>query len=172
MWKMAAAGATALFVIVSPLVYAQSSSAETQERLSAADWKALTDLRIDLVKGALQLTPDQAKYWPAIEEAIRSRAKNRQARLEKIVETVGKRAEDGPLEALSNRDPVSFLNRRADALAQRSADLKKLAEAWQPLYGTLKPEQKRRMAALALFVLRDMSDAVEHRRLQSEDEDD
>jgi hypothetical protein len=172
MWKIAASGATALFVIVSPLVYAQSSFAETREGLSAADWKALTDLRIDLVKGALQLTPDQAKYWPAVEEAIRNRAKNRQARLEKIVETVGKRADDSPMEILSNRDPVSFLNRRADALAQRSADLKMLADAWQPLYGTLKPEQKRRMAALALFVLRDMSDAVELRRLQSEDNDD
>jgi hypothetical protein len=171
MWKIAAAGATALLVTASPLACAESFSAATGERLSAADWKTVTDLRIDLVKGALQLTPDQAKYWPAVEEAIRNRAKDRQARLEKIIETVGKRADDGAMEALGNRDPVSFLNRRADALAQRSADLKKLAEAWQPLYGTLKPEQKRRMAALALFVLRDMSDAVEHRRLLSEEDD-
>jgi LTXXQ motif family protein len=171
MWKIAAAGATALLVTASPLAYAESFSTATGERLSAADWKTVTDLRIDLVKGALQLTPDQAKYWPAVEEAIRNRAKDRQARREKIIETVGKRAEDGPMEALGNRDPVSFLNRRADALAQRSADLKKLAEAWQPLYGTLKPEQKRRMAALALFVLRDMSDAVEQRRLLSEEDD-
>jgi hypothetical protein len=63
------------------------------------------------------------------------------------------------------------MNRRADALAQRSSDLKKLAEAWQPLYATLKPEQKTRMAALALFVLRDMSDARERRRFASDDED-
>jgi ABC-type sugar transport system substrate-binding protein len=160
MWKIAAAGATALLVTASPLAYAESFSTATGERLSAADWKTVTDLRIDLVKGALQLTPDQAKYWPAVEEAIRNRAKDRQARLEKIIETVGKRAEDGPMEALGNRDPVSFLNRRADALAQRSADLR-----------TLKPEQKRRMAALALFVLRDMSDAVEQRRLLSEEDD-
>jgi hypothetical protein len=171
MWKITAVGMTALFVTASPLAYAQSSSAETLERLSVADWKTLTDLRIDLVKGALQLTPDQAKYWPAIEEAIRNRAKDRQARLEKIVETVGKRADEGPMEVLRNRDPVNFLNRRADALAQRSADLRKLAEAWQPLYEILKPEQKRRMAALAVFVLRDMSDAVEQHRLLSEDDD-
>jgi hypothetical protein len=96
----------------------------------------------------LQLTLDQAKYWPAIEEAIRNRAKGRQARLEKIVETVGGRAGDSPMEVLRNRHPVSFLNRRADGLAQRSADLKKLADAWQSLHGTLKPEQKRRMADL------------------------
>jgi hypothetical protein len=57
-------------------------------------------------------------------------------------------------------------------LAQRSADLKKLADAWQPLYATLSSEQKRRMGALGLFVLRDLSDAVEHRRLLAEEEDD
>jgi len=172
MWKIAAAGVTALFVTASPLAYAQSSSAETRDRLTAAEWKALTDLRIDLVKGALQLTPDQTKYWAAVEDAIRTRAKDRQARIEKIAETVGKRADESPIEILRNRDPVSFLNRRAEALAQRSADLKKLADAWQPLYATLNPEQKRRMGALGLFVLRDLSDAVEHRRLLSEDEND
>src|SRR6516164_11406315 len=48
--------------------------------LSAADWGKLTDLRIDLVKAALKLTPEQEKYWPAVEDAIRTRAKNRQAR--------------------------------------------------------------------------------------------
>src|SRR5262249_10776860 len=35
----------------------------------AADLKALTDARIGIVKAALQLTPEQAKYWPAVEEA-------------------------------------------------------------------------------------------------------
>ena len=43
--------------------------------------------------------------------------------------------------------------------------------AWQPLYKTLSPEQRQRMAALAIFVLHDMSDVVERRRAQSEDED-
>ena len=68
---------------------------------------------------------------------------------------------------MRNRDPVAFLNRRADALAQRSADLKKLADAWQPLYKTLTPEQKQRMAALTILVLRDMG-----LRVQSEDDED
>ena len=69
MWKMAAAGVTALFVGMSPVAYAQSYSVETRDRLSASDWNALTDYRIDLVKGALQLTPDQVKYWPAVEDS-------------------------------------------------------------------------------------------------------
>ena len=81
------------------------------------------------------------------------------------------RSDESPAEVLSNRDPVAFLDRRADALAQRSADLKKLAAAWQPLYPTLSPEQKKRMAALTIFVLHDMSDVVDRRRAQSDDDD-
>jgi hypothetical protein len=46
---------------------------------------------------------------------------------------------------LRDRNPVEFLQRRSTALAQRSADLKKLADAWQPLYQTLSPDQKKRM---------------------------
>jgi hypothetical protein len=128
-------------------------------------------MRIDLVKAALQLTPDQQKYWPAIENAIRARAEDRKARLAKIAETVGKRADESSVEVFRNRDPIAFLQRRSEALAQRSADLDKLAEAWQPLYKTLSPEQRQRMAALAIFVLHDMSDAVERRRAGSEDND-
>jgi hypothetical protein len=65
---------------------------------------------------------------------------------------------------LRNRDPVNFMERRADALAQRAANLKNLANAWQPLYQTLSQEQKKRMAALTLFVLKDVSDVIEERR--------
>ena len=98
-------------------------------------------MRIDLVKAALQLTPDQQKYWPAIENAIRARAEDRKARLAKIAETVGKRADESSVEVFRNRDPIAFLQRRSEALAQRSADLDKLAEAWQPLYKTLVPNK-------------------------------
>jgi hypothetical protein len=80
--------------------------------------------------------------------------------------------ERSPIDVLRDRDPVEFLQRRAEALAQRAADLKKLADAWQPLYQTLSPEQKRRMAALAIFVLRELRSDVEHRRLQSEDHEE
>jgi hypothetical protein len=171
MLKIVTAGAAALFVAASPLAYAQTPSAAAPERISLADWNKLTDLRIDLVKSALQLTPDQQKLWPAVETAIRSNAKDRQARLAKIAETVGKRVDESSVEIMRNRDPIAFLQRRSQALAQRSADLNKLAEAWEPLYKTLSPEQRQRMAALAVFVLRDMSDAVEHRRMQAMDED-
>jgi len=173
MLKIVVAGTTALFLAASPIANAQTSqtSSATPERLNAAGRNTLTDMRIDLVKAALQLTPDQEKYWPAVESAIRARAEDRKARLAKIGETVGRRADENRVEALRNRDPITFLQRRSEALAQRSADLDKLAEAWQPLYKTLNPEQRQRMAAIAILVLHDMSDAVDRRRALSEDED-
>ena len=138
--------------------------------MSALDWNKLTDLRIDLVKAALQLTPEQTKLWPPVENAIRARAEDRKARFAKVAETMGKRVDESSADIMANRDPIAFLQRRAEALAQRSVDLNKLAEAWQPLYKTLSPEQRQRMVALAVFVLRDMSDAVERRRANSDDE--
>jgi hypothetical protein len=175
MLKIAVAGTIALFLIASPTANAQSaqtSSPASPERLNAADRNNLTDMRIDLTKAALQLTPDQEKLWPPVESAIRARAEDRKARVAKIQETVGRRVDENRVEALRNRDPIAFLQRRSEALAQRSADLDKLAEAWQPLYKTLSPEQRQRMAALAIFVLRDMSDVVERRRAQAEDDED
>ena len=177
MLKIVVAGTTALFLTASSIANAQSSqttsTSTSPERLNAADRNNLTDMRIDLVKAALQLTPEQEKLWPPVESAIRARAEDRKARLAKIGETVGRRADQNSVEVMRNRDPIAFLQRRSEALAQRSADLDKLAEAWQPLYKTLSPEQRQRMAALAIFVLRDMSDVVERRRaMQSEDDED
>jgi len=171
MLKLTAAVATALFVTASPLAYAQTATTAQSDHPSAAELKKLTDLRIDLVKAALQMTPDQTKLWPPVENAIRARAEGRQARLAKIRETMGKRAEESRNEALENRDPIAFMQRRAEALSQRSADLNKLAEAWQPLYKTLSPEQRKRMAALAIFVFHDMSDAIERRRAEAEEDE-
>jgi hypothetical protein len=172
MLKIVAAGVTALFIIASPLAYAQAPSAEASERLSEADLSTLTDARIDLVKAALQLTPDQEKSWPPIEAAIRARARDRQARVADVATRLRELGDRSPIEALRDRNPVEFLQRRAEALAQRAADLKKLADAWQPLYQTLSPEQKRRMAAVTILVLRELRNDVEQRRLRSEDHDE
>jgi len=169
--KIVVLGTTALFLAVSPVALAQTRSPAPLEQRQGADQNTLTDMRVDLVKAALDLTPEQEKLWPRVESAIRANAEDRKARVAKIRETVGKRADQNSAEVLKNRDPIAFLQRRSEALAQRSADLDKLAEAWEPLYKTLSPEQRQHMAALAIFVLHDMSDAVDRRRAQSEDED-
>jgi len=167
MLKLTTAAVTAFFVTASPLAYAQTAASAATP--SAADLSTLTEMRIDVVKAALKLTPDQEKYWPAIEDAIRTRAKDRQARIADMAKRVAELREGNPIEVLRDRDPVDFLQRRADALAQRSADLKKLAGAWAPLYKTLSQDQKQRMAFLTLFVLHEVSNAAEQR---SEDDDE
>ena len=165
MLKTVTAGLTALFVTASSLAYAQAPSTAGSEqdepRLSTADLNALTDARIGIVKAALQLTPEQAKYWPAVEEAIRNRAMGRQVRL------AARRQRDQ-----GDSDIVDDVRRRADALAQRSAELKQLADAWQPLSATLTPEQKQRLRFFATNILRLVPRAVDLRRMQNEDESD
>ena len=131
----------------------------------------MTDARINIVKAALQLTPEQRRYWPAIEEAVRARAKDRQARIASAERTVGE-ARSNPLEALRDRNPVEFMRQRAEAWEQRATDLKKLADAWQPLYQTLTPEQRKKMGHLAIVALREMRNPREHRHLMSETQDD
>jgi hypothetical protein len=134
---------------------------------SAADLNSLTDLRVNLVKAALQLTPDQEKYWAPLEDAIRARAKNRQARLERVAEL----RDSGPMEVLGDRNPVDLMQRRADQLMQRGTDLKKVADAWQPLFKTLSQDQKKRMAFLTMVGARATRDVIEHRSDYEDDDD-
>ena len=174
MLRTICAGMAAFAVVTgSSLAYGQGRSAGPgSPPVTAADLSALTDARIAIIKAALQLTPDQERYWPAIEEAIRARANDRITRLEGVTTGLAERADRSPIENLRDRNPVEFLNRRADALAQRSADLKKLAVAWQPLYQTLTPDQKRRMGFVAMVVVRDLRDRIEQRRMEAADDDE
>jgi hypothetical protein len=153
MLKMAVAGITALFVAASPFAYAQNQSAQpqgTQNAGALGEPSDVTDLRIEVIKSALQLTPSQEQYWPPIEQAIRTRAQHRLARLQNLADRADQ-ANGSPLEMAINRNPVDFLQRRADILAQRSADLKKLGDAWQPLYQVLNPDQKRRLGLVRVI---------------------
>jgi hypothetical protein len=76
-------------VTASTLTYAQTPSTREAERLSEADIAHLTDARVSVVKATLQLTADQDKLWPAVEDAIRARGKDRQTRLAAIQKEVG-----------------------------------------------------------------------------------
>ena len=167
--KKIAVAATAILITASPLAYAAETSSTVGMRhpITGADLNALTDARVGIIKAALQLTPDQEKYWPAVEEAIRARAKNRQARFERLAQL----RDGSPMEIIGERNAVELMQRRAEALGQRSADLKKLADAWEPLYKTLSPDQKKRMAFATYASMRGIRDAIEH-RIESEDDDD
>jgi len=98
MIKNLAVATTAILITASPLAYAAEKSSNTvgMTHPSAADLNSLTDARVGMIKAALQLTHDQEKYWPAVEDAIRTRSKNRQARWERVAEL----RDSGPMEAL------------------------------------------------------------------------
>jgi hypothetical protein len=78
---------------------------------------------------------------------------------------------DGAMDALHQSNPVELMQRRADRLMQRGADLKKLADAWEPLYKTLSEDQKKRMAFASYVVMRGMRDVIAHSS-ETEDDDD
>jgi len=166
MIKAVIIGLSLLLLSNSALVHAQEApdvgTAQGYEKLSQADMKALTDARIAIVKAALQLKPDQEKYWPAIEEAVRARAEARQQRMAALNEAVNQK----------DRDPFKLLGMRADALAEKGAALKKLADAWQPLYASLDADQKRRLGSVAVRVLPAIRDAFDTRRNGMYDEFD
>ena len=152
----------ALVVSGSPSAYAQTTEVQNRPTLSPTDLKALTDARVALVKAALQLTPEQEKLWPALEEAIRARSMGRQQRLGALLNRLNQQ---------SDADLFEQLRKRADNMAQRAAELKKLVDAWQPLWQTLNPDQKRRMEILAVSVLRVVRSAAEGGEEMEEDDE-
>jgi len=154
MLKVILAGATALAIAGSTLVYAQQSSGHDPAgperrgqhqrwQMSAEDAEAFSDARIAALKAGLRLTPDQEKSWPAVEAAMRELSKDRIARTEerrKQREAQG----DQPRE----RDILAALRQRAEIMGKRAAGLSRLADAAEPLYKSLDDGQKRRFGTL------------------------
>jgi hypothetical protein len=163
MSKFLIAGLTAFFIASSSLACAQApSSMPPKGGPTPQDLAALTDTRIELVKTALQMTPEQQKLWPPVEEAIRARAAMRQARLAKL---------SAAMDSDKEYTPIEILRARADNLVERGNALKKLVDAWQPLYDSLDARQKVRLRILAVLVVREMRDRIAE-RLESADYDD
>lgn len=141
MWKTVLAGTTALAIAGTSLVYAQQGPGpgfvHRGWRPSAEDISAFGDARIAALHAGLKLTAEQEKNWPAVESALRDIAKQRSERF------AARASADRPT------DPIARLNLRAEAMTQRGAALKKLADAAGPLYQSLDEGQKRRFMVLA-----------------------
>src|SRR5690349_12734976 len=129
--KMLFAGLAALCIAIPSASHAQTPAAQAQagrgQLLGEAVSKELIERRLEILKVALSLTPEQQKLWPPVEDAIRSRLTARHQRLAALAARAD--AAGG-----GEFNPIAAINARADALAQRAAGLKKLADAWQPLY--------------------------------------
>jgi hypothetical protein len=120
---------------------APGGAAREHHHLSPADLKAFTDARIAALKAGLALSPDQERNWAPVEQAIRDMAQARQARW------AARR------ENREHEDAIARLRARADSMTQRAADLKKLADAAEPLYRTLSDDQKRRLHILVRMMM-------------------
>jgi hypothetical protein len=154
--------ATALLAIAgSGLVYAQQGfgdrdgrgfqadgrRADFRRHFSAADVAAFTDARIAAMKAGLELTPDQAKNWPAFEQAVRDMA---QLRIDRIkAREAQDQQQSQQQQSQQQMSPFDRMSRRADNMAKTSAALKKVADAGAPLYQSLDDAQKGRFTMLA-----------------------
>jgi hypothetical protein len=149
MWKPVVAAAIGLAIAGSSIAYAQQyfdgpgdggPRFERHSRPSIDDIKAFADARIAGHKAGLQLTPEQEKNWPAFEQAMRDMVKLRIQRIQ---------ARLAVSEQPQQTNPFDRMQHWADAMSQRAAVLKQLADAGAPLYQSLNDAQKRRFTALA-----------------------
>jgi zinc resistance-associated protein len=109
-------------------------------QFSAEDRAAFVDARIAALKAGLELTPDQAKNWPAFEQALRDIAKLR-AQI--------RAARDAHEQNATPTTPFERMTQRADNMAETSAALRRIADAGTPLYQTLDDAQKEPFKKLA-----------------------
>lgn len=159
------AGMTALVLASPSLSFAQDTpdpeiALADQEKPSADDIAAFEDVRIAVLKAGLKLTADQEKKWPALEAELREIAKKRAERLAARHE----RWEHRKSEREKNKDekestakerpsPIARMRARADRITERATELRKLADAAEPLYQSLTDDQKRRFGFLLRHVV-------------------
>jgi hypothetical protein len=154
MWKPVVVAAAALAIAGSSIVYAQQRLGgsggygdggprfEQRHRPSVEDMAAFTDARIAALKAGLQLTPDQAKNWPAFEQALRDMAQLRIQRRQAREAAANQQTQ-------ASTTPFDRLGRRADNMAKTSVAYKHIADTGTPLYQSLSDAQKHRFTILA-----------------------
>ncbi|MBX9823903.1 MAG: Spy/CpxP family protein refolding chaperone [Xanthobacteraceae bacterium] len=149
MKKTIAAGTIALMLAGAGAALAQSAPPREGMRMrpSAEDVAAFTDARIAALKAGLKLTAEQEKNWPAVEAALRDIAKQRAERANAMTQR-GEARRGSDSAAQPAPDAIARMREGADGLTRRADNLKKLADASEPLYKSLDDAQKRRFDAL------------------------
>jgi hypothetical protein len=122
MWKAALVGAVALAAIGTTTVATVTPA--------AAESIVVTSAQIGQLKGMLRLTPAQERYWPPVEAALRSLARQ-------------SAAED------DNDGFVQKVRSRASAMASNAAGIRRAWAAARPLIRVLDDEQKQSVMGLA-----------------------
>jgi hypothetical protein len=122
---------------------AAGDEAARTERIQhwAADHEAMMDAGLAGMKAGLKLTPDQNPLWEAFENAVRGAGKARMADMRQMMENRGRMS------------PTERMDAMADHMARRAAELKAIAQAAKPFYGSLDDSQKRRFGLLGRQML-------------------
>ncbi len=108
-----------------------------------AEMDALVDARVAAMQAGLKLTPDQQRYWPAVEQAIRDMAAARISRMERWRESRSddRRQADRP-------DFLETLERGSQRVDEHAERLKALASAMRPLWTSLDDRQRHLLPVL------------------------
>lgn len=131
-------------------------------RMNADDAGAFADARIAALKAGLRLTAEQEKLWPPVETTLKELAAKRiEHREERRAQREERRADRD--DRAERPSPVERLRKGADRMSEMGADLKRLADATDPLYQSLDDSQKRRFDALAHAGMRNWGGMNRHR---------
>jgi hypothetical protein len=120
-----------------------SGSAVARDRsdraeLTASQMTDRADARTAKMKVDLNLTADQEKNWAGFATAMQDMSKKQADR--QIASRDARVQQHGTFDALDE------VRKNADSQIERSNDLKKVADAAQPLYASLNEQQKSRFA--------------------------
>jgi hypothetical protein len=147
---LAASAALAGSMLVTP-IHAQSvtpipipensKNAKTNgDQPTVSQLMAYDEARIARFKADLRLKPDQEKLWSKLESTLKDISKRRAERVIAQKDEHDKR-KDAPT-------AVERLRLDADAMAEHAANMKKIADAAEPLFDKLDDQQKRRLTRI------------------------
>ncbi len=172
-----AAGVAAAIIV--PLTYgAHGQETPTESNVATIDQSAdRADARIAILKADLRLSPEQAKHWSGLASALHDIAVRRAKTwvASRDLRT-GRASSNSPVTSDSNArdaylergvqkerfDDIDEMRKKADTFTLAAAELRQIADAAQPLYGTLDDRQRHR---LVQFVHEDLkANAIDDRR--------
>jgi LTXXQ motif family protein len=118
----------------------QASRAERMQHW-AADRETVLDAKLAGMKAGLGLTNDQEKLWSPFEAAVRDAAKSRMDAMGEMMRMHAQGERMSPVDRLSDR------------LSQGATNVKKIAEAANPLYDSLDESQKHKFGMLGRMLM-------------------
>jgi hypothetical protein len=124
-----------------------SAPAVQSERAAPPDNQIANDVdaHIARLKADLRLTADQENNWTGLQTSLRDFEINQMAARTAGRSTREDRRDRSDRERSDRPNDIAMMRSEADRLSAHSAALKKLADAAEPLYGSLDDRQKRRL---------------------------